>query len=216
MEDTLSHYGQWFAVLLFAIVYIIFLAFVPFYRKVDRRPAGVYLAFVVAFAFEMFGVPLTMYFVAWFLGYTLPDGVFWGHTLIQEIGLLGMYIGFVLGILGGILVILGWREIYAEYWGKEEGERGLVTKGVYRYIRHPQYTGFMLITLGMLIEWATIPLLLMWPVLAYLYYRLAKMEEREMEAEFGEAFLKYKARTHMFIPLSRRRAVVETKIDALD
>lgn len=206
VEDTLAHYGQWAAVALFAVAYVIFIAFIPFYRKVDRRPAGVYLAFVAAFAFEMFGVPLSMYFVAWALGYTLPDGVLWGHTLVQEVGQLGTYIGFLLGVVGGVLIILGWKEIYAQYWGRREEDRRLVTRGIYHYIRHPQYTGFMLITLGMLIEWATIPLLTMWPVLAYLYYRLAKREEGCMEEEFGDEYRRYRSRTSMFLPLPKRRA----------
>lgn len=72
--------------------------------------------------------------------------------------------------------------------------------GVYRFIRHPQYAGFMLITIGMIIEWATLPMLIMWPFIAWMYYRLAKREEREMLAEFGEEYARYMDRTKMFIP----------------
>ncbi|MEM0448811.1 MAG: methyltransferase [Methanomassiliicoccales archaeon] len=201
MEDAMAHYGQWAAVALFALAYVIFIAFIPFYKKVENRPASVYVAFVVAFAFEMFGIPLSMYIVAWSIGYSLPEGILWGHTLVKVLGQLGTFIGFILGVIGGALVILGWKEIYAEYWGKKEGERGLVTKGVYRFIRHPQYTGFLLITMGMLIEWATIPLLVLWPILAYMYYKLAKKEEEWMEKEFGEAYRRYRSLTPMFIPI---------------
>jgi protein-S-isoprenylcysteine O-methyltransferase Ste14 len=58
----------------------------------------------------------------------------------------------------------------------------------------------MLITLGMIADWATLPLLIMWPILAVVYYRLARREEQDMEAEFGEAYRRYKAQTGMFLP----------------
>jgi protein-S-isoprenylcysteine O-methyltransferase Ste14 len=58
-----------------------------------------------------------------------------------------------------------------------------------------------MITFDMLCEWATLPLLLMWPVLVGLYYRLAKREEADMEREFGPAYERYRQRTGMFLPL---------------
>jgi protein-S-isoprenylcysteine O-methyltransferase Ste14 len=75
-----------------------------------------------------------------------------------------------------------------------------VKTGVYRYIRHPQYTGFMLLTVGMILEWATLPTLIMWPFIAWLYYRLAKREEMDMIKEFGEEYVMYMNKTKRFIP----------------
>jgi protein-S-isoprenylcysteine O-methyltransferase Ste14 len=203
MENVWDHFGQWGAVVLWVAFFALFLLFTPFYKKSQRKPASVYLAFIIALAFEMFGVPLTMYIITWALGSQLPEGVLWGHTLVQQIGLAGTYLMYILGLVGAILIILGWREIYRQYWSKEEGTGKLVTSGIYAYIRHPQYTGFMLITLGMLLEWATLPLLVMWPILFLLYYRLAKREEADMEAEFGDAYRQYRQRTSMFVPLPK-------------
>lgn len=76
-----------------------------------------------------------------------------------------MYLGAACMLLDLTIVVIGWRSIFRRYWSKEEGRGQLVTTGIYAHVRHPQYTGFQLITLGMLIEWATIPLLVMWPVL---------------------------------------------------
>lgn len=164
-----------------------------------------YLAFVVASAFEMFGIPLSMYFIAWVFGVSLPRGLLWGHTLQQHIGYWGMYIGSFLNLVGGLLIIIGWRTIYRMYWSKEEGSGDLVTDGVYAYIRHPQYTGFILMTLGLLIHWATLPLLIMWPLLVIQYYRLARKEEEELEDEFGDEYKEYKERVPMFIPFIKIR-----------
>jgi len=193
-------YGDWGLVVAWAVLFGTFIAFIPFYKKSQRRPASVYIAFVVALALEMFGIPLSLYMVTWALGVSLPEGILWGHTLDQYIGYWGMYVGIALNIVGAFFVILGWKDIHKYYWSKEEGKGTLVTGGIYGYGRHPQYTGFMLITLGLLVHWATIPLLIMWPILVLLYYRLAKREEREMEKEFGDKYVKYKRKTSMFIP----------------
>lgn len=200
VDPAADHFGQWIAFGLWALFFIMFLAFTPFYKKSQRKPAGVYFAFVIALAFEMFGVPLTMYMLTWLLGTNLPEGVLWGHTLIQSIGLTGTYLMYLFMLVGALLIVVGWRDIHRYYWSKDEGRGQLVTRGIYAWIRHPQYTGFLLITLGMLFEWATLPILIMWPILMYLYYRLAKKEEADMDAEFGEAYRQYKAHTAMFIP----------------
>jgi hypothetical protein len=97
-------------------------------------------------------------------------------------------------------VVGGWARIHREYWSKEEGQGRLVAEGLYRHVRHSQYTGFLLISLGALFEWATIPLLMLWPILASMYVRLARKEETEMEERFGDEWRAYKARTGMFLP----------------
>ncbi|HLC00298.1 MAG TPA: methyltransferase [Candidatus Bathyarchaeia archaeon] len=191
-------------VAIWVVLFGVFIAFIPFYRKTQRRPTSVYLAFVAALAFEMFGIPLSMFIVTWGIGVNLPQGILWQHTLEQYIGYWGMYIGYALNLIGALFVIQGWSQIHRHYWSKEEGKGELVTGGIYEYIRHPQYTGFLFITLGLLVHWATIPLLIMWPILVVLYYRLAKKEEREMEREFGDKYTEYKRRTRLFIPFFHR------------
>jgi methanethiol S-methyltransferase len=90
-------------------------------------------------------------------------------------------------------VIIGWLKIY-----KARGE--LTTDGIYGHLRHPQYLGLMLITIGMLIQWPTILTLLMWPVLIVAYCRLARREEKELEGQFGQLYRDYKSRVKAFIP----------------
>jgi protein-S-isoprenylcysteine O-methyltransferase Ste14 len=114
-----------------------------------------------------------------------------------------MYIGLALNLVGGLLIITGWRSVHRSYWSKHEGEGMLVTDGIYAYTRHPQYTGFIIMTLGLLIHWATIPLLAMWPLLVLQYYRLARKEEVDMEDEFGDEYREYKEKVPMFIPFTR-------------
>lgn len=199
-EDVWSHFGMWGAVVVWIAIYGVFILFVPFYKKSQWKPAGTFAAFVVAFAIEMFGVPFSMYAIGWAFGTQLPEGIFWGHTLQQYIGDAGSWAGGALSLLGVALVILGWKTIHSNYWSKEAGQGKLVTKGIYSLIRHPQYTGFFLITLGMMIGWATIPLIVLYTLLVVLYVRLARREEQDMEKEFGDEYVRYRKRTKMFIP----------------
>lgn len=202
MVETLeSHFHNWFGVLFFIVLYGIILIFIPFYRKMDKKPRGTYIAFIIAFAVEMHGIPFSMYLISWIIGKNLPEGVLWGHTLFSQFGYLGMYINIGLAIIALFLILNGWYNIYKKYWSKEKGVGSLVTTGVYRYIRHPQYTGLLLLSLGMIIEWATLPMLIIFPVMVYMYIRLAKKEEQDMIGEFGVDYRNYMERTKRFIPL---------------
>lgn len=200
METFDSHFYNWFGVIFFSVLYGVILLFMPFYKKMDRKPAGTYLAFVIAFAIEMHGIPFSMYVISWIIGKNLPVGALWGHTLFDTIGYWGMYINIACGAVGLFLIMNGWYNIYKKYWSKETGTGTLVETGLYKYIRHPQYTGLLLLSFGMMIEWATLPLLILYPVMIYMYVRLAKKEEEDMIDEFGSAYQDYMKRTKMFIP----------------
>jgi protein-S-isoprenylcysteine O-methyltransferase Ste14 len=67
-------------------------------------------------------------------------------------------------------------------------------------MRHPQYAAFIVIMLGFLLQWPTIPTLLMFPVLVAMYVRLAHKEEDAVRAEFGESYDRYAAATPAFFP----------------
>lgn len=200
METLESHFHNWFGVIFFMFLYGLILFFIPFYKKMGNKPKGTYLAFVFAFAIEMHGIPFSMYILSWVLGKNLPEGILWGHTLFPYIGYWGMYINILCAIIAVIMIMNGWYHIHHEYWSKESGQGVLVTKGIYKYIRHPQYTGLLLLSLGMLIEWATLPLIIFYPIMIIVYLRLAKREENDMLAEFGDEYAQYKKRTKMFIP----------------
>ena len=76
----------------------------------------------------------------------------------------------------------------------------MAVAGPYAYVRHPQYGGFVLIMLGFLVQWTTVLTLLMFPVLVYMYVRLARREEREVAMEFGADYTRYAAQTPAFFP----------------
>lgn len=104
--------------------------------------------------------------------------------------------GQLLIVAGAVLGIIGWRQIY-------RGQGRLVNTSLYRRIRHPQYTGFFLFLIGSIVNWPTLITVLMLPVLVAVYYRLAKQEEADALAQFGEEYRRYQTTTGMFWPLLR-------------
>jgi protein-S-isoprenylcysteine O-methyltransferase Ste14 len=103
-------------------------------------------------------------------------------------------------IFGGFIVIsTAWRVLYLA-----QKANALATTGIYSYVRHPQYVGFILVMFGFLLQWPTLLTLAMFPVLVYMYVRLARAEERESLAAFGDAYRRYMAEVPGFLPrLSR-------------
>ena len=173
-------------------------------KKREWRALGVFEAFVVALYTEMYGFPLTIYILSSFFGIKIPFIHFKGHlwaTLFawgDEGTMLEMGIGSLVMLVGMSLVALGW-------WKMHRAGNRLITDGIYGIIRHPQYLGFILITSGMLIHWPTLPTLAMFPILLIAYAHLAKKENADMEQQFGERYLRYKAKTPGFFPLCRQK-----------
>jgi protein-S-isoprenylcysteine O-methyltransferase Ste14 len=182
------------------VSWLIFRTLAP--RSVKEwRNAGLLQAFVIALYAEMYGFPLTVYFLTSIFGLHIPwlhsKGHLWATLLgYDELGaLLEMLVGYVLVFSGVCLLFLGWKQVYAA-----QKEDRLVTTGLYGGLRHPQYTGIFLALLGQLIHWPTIITLLLFPVIVAAYYRLAKKEERTLAERFGADFEDYRKRVPMFFP----------------
>jgi len=191
---------DWGFVVLNVVLFSLFILFIRFRRKIARLPSSIYLAFIVALFVEMYGFPLTMYILTWLFGSTFPGCLWYPLAVLTGEDLFtSIFLSFILPLsniiilIGILLIIFGWRKIY-----RAKGK--LVTTGIYEHVRHPQYLGFLLLTLGMNMLWVTLSTLLLWPILAILYYRLAKEEDKELEEKFGEEYRNYKRAVPMLIP----------------
>jgi protein-S-isoprenylcysteine O-methyltransferase Ste14 len=211
MNDEAPAYGLWSLVIINSAVFIIF-AYSFFKPQTGRdwRSFGAFSAFLVALFTEMYGFPLTIYFLSGWLQSRFPD-VNWfshdaGHLLEMMFGWkanphFGPFhiLSFVFVGGGFILISAAWKVLY-----EAQQRRALATTGPYSYVRHPQYVGFVLVMFGFLLQWPTILTLAMFPVLVFMYVRLAYAEEREAYADFGKAYAEYARRVPAFFPhLSR-------------
>jgi protein-S-isoprenylcysteine O-methyltransferase Ste14 len=206
-------YGLWFLVVFNSLLFIVFAAsFFHPQSKRDWRALGGFSAFVIALFTEMYGYPLTVYLLSGPLSGLIP-GVDLshnsGHLWNDLIGWKGdahfspFHLASYVFIGGGFwLIASGWKHLYAAQKAKR-----LAMSGPYERIRHPQYAGFALIMIGFLLQWPTFATLLMFPVLLYVYRRLAIREEREVATEFGQVWERYAAKTPRFLPRRRPAGV---------
>ena len=206
-------YGLWLLVAINTAIFVIF-AFSFTHPRTGRdwRSLGAFSAFVLALFTEMYGFPLTIYLLVGWLGRRYPElGMLThngGHLWQTLLGLEGdphfspihlVSDGLVVG--GMLLLGSAWTVLYqAQRAGRP------ATTGPYARVRHPQYVAFVVVMTGFLVQWPTILTLLMFPILVTMYVRLARREEREALATFGEEYARYMERTPECIPGTRRAA----------
>ena len=199
-------YGLWPLVIINSLLLIVFAGsfFHPRSQR-DWRAMGAYSAFIVALFTEMYGVPLTVYLLSSWLGSRFPalqathSG---GHLWNDLIGWKGdphvspfHLASYVVLLLGFALIATAWTHLL-----RAAREGRLATSGPYAWVRHPQYLGFLAIMVGLLLQWPTIPTLIMFPVLIYVYWRLARTEEREVAARYPDEWPSYAARVQRLRP----------------
>ena len=207
MTETAPAYGLWSLVIVNSAIFIMF-AFTFFKPRTGRdwRTFGAFSAFIVALFTEMYGVPLTIYALSGWLQTRYPN-IDWlshdaGHLLEMLLGWKANPHFGPFHILSNILIIAGFMLIAAAWRVLHAAQRTgmLATSGPYAYVRHPQYSGFILVLLGFLLQWPTLLTIAMFPVLVWMYLRLARQEEAEVMAAFGDAYRRYAAAVPAFVP----------------
>ena len=211
MNEATPAYGLWSLVIVNSAIFIFF-AYTFFKPQTPRdwRSFSAFSAFLVALFAEMYGFPLTIYFLSGWLQSRFPD-VDWfshdaGHLLEMMFGWkanphAGPFhiLSFVFIGGGFILISAAWKVLY-----DAQQSRSLATTGPCGYVRHPQYVGFIMVMFGFLLQWPTILTLAMFPVLTMMYVKLARTEEQDARAAFRDAYASYAAEVPGFIPkLSR-------------
>ena len=209
MEEAPA-YGLWSLVIINSAVFIIFaFSFTKPRTARDWRSFSAFSAFIVALFVEMYGFPLTIYLISGWLVQKYPGVDFLSHDAGH---LLNTLIGWKINphfdplhILSNILIFAGFILLSSAWKVLYEAQRAgtLATTGPYARVRHPQYDGFILIMLGFLFQWRTLITLIMFPILVFMYVRLARREEIEVMAEFGDKYRRYAARTPAFLPHAR-------------
>lgn len=165
---------------------------------------------LVAFEFFYMASPFAAYFysvykpglsfidkypsISWLTGFFLPHLVESTNSpILNTIKISGTIIASV-GLIA--FLICASQVYYAKIFKK-----GMVKGGIYKYIRHPQYTAFAICSFGLLLLWPRFLVLIMFITLLFAYYLLAKAEERECIGKYGASYLDYMDKTYMFLPI---------------
>jgi len=116
---------------------------------------------------------------------------------------LGLWIGVAILLVGlgiriwAVVALGGSFRLTVE---THQGQK-VVDSGPYRYVRHPAYSGLLLICLGYglsLQNWLSLASAVFFPVAALLYR--IHIEERHLIASMGEDYNRYQTRTKRLIP----------------
>lgn len=174
--------------------------------------------FLVAFEFAYMAGPFAVYFysvyspvlnfmnripaLSWMIKFFLPHVVRdTSSPVINSIEIIGL----TLSILGFLIFVIGACQIYYSKLTK----KGAVSGGLYKYIRHPQYTSFIVCSFGLMLLWPRYIVIFFFVTLVFGYYFLARAEEIECEKKFGESFIEYERKTGRFFP-KRKNAPEQT------
>ena len=129
---------------------------------------------------------------AWVTAFFLPHISYTGDVFLT-----------VLAYLAPILLGLGLAIFFVcayQVYSAKLLKRGVVSSGLYAWIRHPQYLGLGIAGLGLLLYWPRFIILVLYLTMLFVYYLLARNEEWRMEKKFGDSYRNYKERIAMFLP----------------
>jgi len=176
-----------------------------------RRAAargGIVLFLIMALEFVIMISPFAFFFYAvfnpifkfleghaatrWLTAFFLPHMILPPTVFLKAVRILGS----ALLVAGALMFVSCAVQVYLGKvlrWGAAE-------KGLYRFLRHPQYSGLAVLGLGMAILWPRFIVLAMFAVMLVLYYALARDEEKRMLAQYGASYAQYMERTGMFVP----------------
>ena len=148
------------------------------------------------FYYSIYAVPLKILqaspLTSWLTTNILPHFTYQRSLFISILNL----ISWPLITIGSVLFLVGFVQVY---WAKLR-KTGSVSRGLYRYIRHPQYVALAITGLGATIYWSRFIVYLMYATMLFLYYYLARQEERICLQKFGDSYRAYSAKTGMFLP----------------
>jgi len=146
-------------------------------------------------------------------------------TLIMLAGWLGMMGAFVVAripafvitrgqkawFVAGLVTLLSgsllrrhcWRMLGKHFTGdvKASPDQPVVERGMYRWVRHPSYTGGMLMYMGTglaLTNWLSVLIITVAGAVAYSYR--VRVEEQALQANLGRRYQEYMRRTKRFVP----------------
>ncbi len=129
---------------------------------------------------------------AWMEAFFLPHSVITTSSTLE-------FLRWKVGTYCFSLGLIAFFVCAAQVYGGKLFHKGMVHSWIYSRIRHPQYLSLAIAAFGLLTMWPRIIILILYLGMLFLYYFLARFEEKQMEAAHPE-YAEYCQRTAMFIP----------------
>jgi protein-S-isoprenylcysteine O-methyltransferase Ste14 len=181
------------------------------FREWGKRFAargGILVFFIMAFEVMIMISPFAFFFYSvfnpifhwldaypatrWLTHFFLPHMILPPNLTLKIIRISGSVL-FVIGCTTFIICAL------QVYLGKIF-KWGIANRGIYRFVRHPQYSSLGIWGVGMAILWPRFIVLATLSMMFFLYYFLAKDEEKRMVIQYGNSYREYMRNTGMFLP----------------
>ena len=166
----------WWESVIMTLFLSCFLVFAPFNRRGERKAAALFLLYLLIFAVQLH--------IPWFPG----------AALLPASGKPREFLFLFSLIFGGGMIVAGWAAII------DQEEERLVSNGIYRVVRHPQYSGYLLIAIGMFLKVPGVLSLFLLSLMVIGRYRQARNEEQVLALQFPEVWPVYRQQTGMFFP----------------
>ena len=151
-----------------------------------------------------FGDTGQLIFFVIFLGIWITDSfVFHYSTFLQQ-----SVPAFVRVVVASPILIVAWvlaRRGMKAVFGTPREKPEVINTGVFRLLRHPIYTGALMLYLGCILMTLSLASAALWlPIIAFYIY-LCRYEEGILAEEFGDDYLQYKKKTGMLFPKLLKR-----------
>jgi protein-S-isoprenylcysteine O-methyltransferase Ste14 len=139
-----------------------------------------------------------------------------------------LLVGRIVALIGIILFFLA----FGQWLWYHHKQSGLFVKGLYSKIRHPQFTGIIIVTLGLTImvltfdnlTYAVFPnnvtigsleLVGLWFLQVLGYIGIAKYEDWRLSKKFKDEYLQYKRNVPFLFPIKSPKRIPETLLTVL-
>lgn len=167
----------------------------------------IYMIPLLYTSWYLFGMG-NMYSLIWFNGWILLGF----HEGLLAATIIVIILESLVFVLGCYLIVSGIVHLAS---GRKEG-MSLIESGPYKFIRHPQHLGIILISLpfALYIPWSNdlgirIGEILSWSLSCVILFIISEIEEVRITQKLKEEYLNYKQRTGFILPKIRRNEEIK-------
>lgn len=143
-------------------------------------------------------------FIILVLFFVLPA---WGHFYVNELVFITGWVVAATGILAIVWASINLGRSISPFPTPLQ-KATLITNGIFKYVRHPIYTGFLLLLAGLTVSTGSFSRIVI-TLLAVLFFSIKASYEEEKLIKKYPGYPDYKERTGKFIPKLGRRQIIQ-------